>query len=110
MKNGEKAAIKKTADVLIENTSEALARDEALLAAFLKEDIEEVKRLLKPENGVRGANANMLDQAGRSLCHLAHRWGWKEMKSILHKHGGRIICRTSSMSGKCIYRSKQLER
>jgi ankyrin repeat protein len=90
------------------NTPEALARDKALLEAFFKEDIELVKSLLQPENGVRGANPNVKDEFGRTLYHLARRWGWKAMKSVLHRHGGRIICCKSGVNhhGK----SKQLER
>lgn len=75
----------------INNSPEALARDKALLEAFMNEDIEAVEALLKPENGVRGANPNVKDEFGRTLYHLARRWGLIEMKEILHQHGGRII-------------------
>ena len=111
MKNGMKRDIVQNA--VIEqavDTPEALERDKALLNAFMKEDIEEVKRLLRPENDVRGANANVVDEAGRSLCHLAHRWGWKEMKGVLRKHGGRIICRGTSIHPNSVQQIKQAER
>ncbi|MBR6675276.1 MAG: hypothetical protein IKL32_05100 [Alphaproteobacteria bacterium] len=75
----------------INNSPEALARDNALLEAFMNEDIEAVKALLKPENGVRGANPNVKDEFGRTLYHLARRWGWSEIKGLLKQHGGRII-------------------
>ena len=111
MKNGMKQEVAQK--VVVEqavDTPEALERDRALLSAFMKEDIEEVKRLLRSENGVRGANANVLDEAGRSLSHLAHRWGWKEMKGVLRKHGGRIICRGTSIHPNSVQQIKQAER
>ena len=111
MKNGIKQeVIQKPVAKQNVDTPEALERDKALLNAFMKEDIEEVKRLLRPENDVRGANANVVDEAGRSLCHLAHRWGWKEMKGVLRKHGGRIICRRSSIHANSVQQIKQAER
>ena len=110
MQQSNKDVIQKNSMTLMENTSEALARDKALLDAFFKEDIEAVKSLLMPENGVRGANPNVKDEFGRTLYHLARRWGWKEMKGVLHRHGGRIICHKSGVNNHSICKSNQLER
>ena len=75
---------------IMDNTPEGLMKDKALLDAFMKEDVEKVKQLLQYQNGVRGANPNVKDEHGRTLYHLARRWGWSEMKGILHQHGGKI--------------------
>ena len=110
MKQSAKEVASETSMVSKENTPEALARDKALLDAFFKEDIEAVKSLLMPEDGVRGANPNVKDEFGRTLYHLARRWGWKAMKGVLHRHGGRIICHKSSMNSHSICKLNQLER
>ncbi len=77
--------------VILDNTPEGAERDKALIDAFFREDVEAVKALLVPENGVRGANPNVMDHAGRTLYHLARRWGWHEMRGLLARHGGKII-------------------
>ena len=91
------------------DTPEALARDKMLLEAFLRADIEAVKSLLQPEDSVRGANPNVRDEFGRTLYHLAHRWGWKEMKGLLHRYGGHIIRHKININNRGI-RQNQLER
>ncbi len=82
---------RKKAEFVMDNTPEGLAKDKALFDAFMNEDIEAVRQLLKPDNGVRGANPNTKDEFGRTLYHLARRWGWHEMKGLLKQHGGYII-------------------
>jgi len=81
----------KKAVFVMDETPEGLAKDKALFDAFMQEDVEAVKQLLQSENGVRGANPNVKDELGRTLYHLAKRWGWHEIKGVLHQHGGRVI-------------------
>lgn len=70
---------------------EGVKRDKELLQAFYAEDVEAVKQLLKPQNGIRGADVNTTDEFGRTLYHLAKRWGYVQIAAALREQGGRII-------------------
>ena len=68
-----------------------------------------VCEVLSEECPVPVVRVGVRDEFGRTLYHLAHRWGWKEMKGLLHRHGGHIICRKTMVNNRGI-RQNQLER